>query len=160
MNGFARVVVLLLALGLVFGMGVHYDTQSDQQWRYVDADSVGTDYDQYVGQQVFFTGTVESVDSASNTGTIRVDYTGGSFELTVQGLDADVRPGGVVQAVGTLQPGYTLDAQTVRVVNPASSSLLFKYGVSLVGAALVTVLFLRHWRIDLRTLSFEVRSDG
>jgi len=159
-NGFARAVALLLALGLVFGMGVHYDTQQEQQWPYPGTESVGTEYDQYVGQQAFLWGTVESVDAASNTGTIAVDYTGGSFELTVQHFDADVRPGGVVQVVGTLQSGHRLDAQTVRVVNPAGSSLLFKYGVSLVGAALVTVLFLRYWRIDLRTLSFEVRSDG
>jgi len=46
---------------------------------------------------------------------------------------------------------------TVRVVNPAGSSEAYKYAVSAVGAVLVLALFFKYWRVDHRTLTFEVR---
>jgi hypothetical protein len=46
------------------------------------------------------------------------------------------------------------------VVNPSGSSLVYKYGTSLVGAALVLVVFFRYWRVDWGSLSLEVREDG
>lgn len=155
-----RALVVVLALGLVFGMGVHYDSQYTQQWPYPSTDAIEAADDEHVGQTVFVFGTVEQVDETANSAQILVGSSDGTFGLTVVGFDAAVRPGGVVQVVGRLEPDATIDARAVRVVNPAGSSTLYKYGVSLVGAALVTVLVLRHWRIDVRTLSFEVRRDG
>lgn len=160
MNAPARALLILVAIGLVVGMGIHYETQSEQHWPYPTGDDLAADYDQQVGQEIFIFGAVTSIDRAADRGTIRVQYDGGQLGMTVRGFDADVRPGGTVQVVGTIEPDHTIDASTIRVVNPAGSSLLFKYGVSLVGALLVTVLFLRDWRIDLRRLAFEVRDDG
>jgi len=50
-----------------------------------------------------------------------------------------------------------VDAETVRVVNPAGASETYKYAVSAVGALLVVALFFRYWRVDIETLTFEVR---
>lgn len=160
MNTRARALLLVIAITLVFGMGVHYDTQFEEQWPYPSSDNLATEYAQHVGTTLFVSGTVESVDPATSTAQIVIEHSEGSFLLTVREFDAQVQPGGVVQLRGTLAADRVIVADTVRVVNPAGSSLLFKYGVSLVGAALVTALFFRYWRIDLRELSFEARSDG
>jgi preprotein translocase subunit SecF len=72
-------------------------------------------------------------------------------------VERSVQPGGAVQVYGTVEPDRHLAADRVVVVNPAGSSMLFKYGVSLVGALLVVVLFFRHWRFDTDGVGFEVR---
>jgi len=159
-NRSARVLVIVLAVGLLLGMGVHFDTQYDDRWPYPTTDAIEADDGALVGQEVFVSGVVDRVDRAADTGRILVSTADGPFEMTVQNFDAPVQQGGAVQVVGRLDSDHTIDARTVRVVNPSGSSTLFKYGVSLVGAALVTALVLRHWRIDPRTLSFEVRRDG
>jgi hypothetical protein len=80
--------------------------------------------------------------------------------LTVREFDANVEPGGVVQVLGRLEPGRAMTPDAVAVVNPSGSSLVYKYSTSLVGAALVLVVLFRHWRVDWRSLSLEVREDG
>lgn len=156
----SRLVAVAVVLVLLGGMGVHYDTTYETEWPYPTTDAIAADYDRHVGQQVFLTGTVRRVDEGADRGEIEVRHTRGSMALTVDSFDVRVQPGGAVQVYGTVRPDHVLAADTVEVVNPAGSSKLYKYGVSLVGAALVVVLFLGHWRIDLRRRSFEVRSDG
>lgn len=153
-----RAVLVVLVLGLVLGMGVHYDSQYSSQWPYPDHDALATEYDQHVGSDALVFGTVRSVDDG--TARIEVDHTDGTVEMTVDDFEAAVRPGGVVQVYGTLERDRTITAGNVVVVNPAGSSTLFKYAVSLVGAALVTVLFFREWHVDVDELAFEVRDDG
>ena len=153
-----RALLVALAVVLVLGAGVHYDSQYGSQWPYPDHDALATEYDQHVGSDALVFGTVQSADDG--TARIEVYHTGGSFEMTVEKFDATVQPGGVVQVYGTLERDRTITASNVVVVNPAGSSTLFKYGVSLVGAALVTVLFFREWRVDVTELAFEVRDDG
>lgn len=160
MNRSVRVLVIVLAVGLLLGMGVHFDTQYADRWPYPTTDAIQADDGDLVDQTVFVSGTVDHVDPAADTARLRVSSSDGPFEMTVRGFDATVQQGGAVQVVGRLDADHTIDARVVRVVNPSGASLLFKYGVSLVGAALVTVLVLRHWRLDPRTLSFEVRRDG
>ena len=160
MNTRTRALLVALALALVLGMGVHHASQYGSQWPYPDHDALATEYDQHLGSDTLVFGTVQSVDDGSDTARIGVDHSDGTFEMTVTDFDAEVRPSGVVQVYGPLGPDRTITADGVVVVNPAGSSLLFKYGVSVVGAALVTVLFFREWRVDVDELAFEVRDDG
>jgi hypothetical protein len=157
-NGLNRLLAAVVLVALLLPMGVHYSTSAGEHWPYPSGDDIQANNEQYVGQETFLFGTV--LETRSDTGVIRVETDIGSFNATVRGFDADAQQGGVVQVVGTVRPNYVIDASNVRVVNPAGASKLYKYVVSLVGAALVVVAFFRHWRVNLAELSFEVRSDG
>lgn len=141
-----RVAVVGVMIVCVAGMGVHYDATFDDQWPYPTDDDLATDYDAHVGQEVFLFGTVVSVDDG--TARVRVDADTGTYTLRVRSFDAAVEPGGVVQLLGTVRPDDVLVADRVAVVNASSGSRLYKYGVSVVGAALVVVPFFRRWRVD------------
>jgi len=157
-NPWTRLLLAVVLVGVVVGMGVHYDTAEDERWPYPTADDVGAEYDRHVGDRAFLFGTVESV--SGDTARLTVEYERGSFPLTVRGFEADVDPGGTVQVLGRLEPGERMDAERVVVVNPAGSTLLYKYSTSLVGAALVLVAFFRYWAVDWGSLSLEARGDG
>lgn len=151
---FALIGLLVLATA---GLGVYADATGDDRWPYPTADALGSGYDDHTGEQALLFGTVESVDA--DTAQIRVEYDEGSFQMTVQNFDASVQSGGTVQVYGTLAPDRTIDAERVAVVNPAGSSLLFKYGISVVAVILFLLVFFRYWRIDWGTYSLEAR-DG
>ncbi|SDF42567.1 hypothetical protein [Halorientalis regularis] len=148
--------IVLVGL-LVLGMGVHYDANYETNWPYPTGDALETDYESHVGDRTFLFGTVRAVDRENATVEILVETEQGELPLTVGGVERSVQPGGAVQVYGTVEPDRHLAADRVVVVNPAGSSLLFKYGVSLVGALLVVVLFFRHWRFDTDGVGFEVR---
>lgn len=151
---FALVALLLLATA---GLGVAADATYEDRWPYPTADTLGTEYADHTGERTLLFGTVESVENG--TAQIEVEYDEGTFEMTVRNFDASVQPGGTVQVYGTLRPGQSIEAENVAVVNPAGSSLLFKYGISLVAVVLFLLLFLRYWRIDWQRYSLEAR-DG
>jgi hypothetical protein len=153
-----RVLLAAVLVGLVFAMGVHYDSAEDEHWPYPDADRLAAEYDRYVGERALLFGTVESV--SSGTARLSVESATGSFPLTVREFDATVEPGGTVQVLGRLGPGRTMTAEAVAVVNPSGSALVYKYGTSLVGAALVLAVVFRYWRVDWNSLSLEAREDG
>jgi len=159
-NARTRALVTLLALGLVFAMGVHYDTQIDQRSPYPDTSQLASDYDDYVGSEVYINAVVESVDPGGDTIRIEIEHETDSIAVTVENVDVEVQSGSTVHIYGTLEPDRVIAAENVVVVNPSPSALYYKYGVSVVGALLVVVSVLRHWRIDVRELAFEVRSDG
>jgi hypothetical protein len=152
-----RFLVVGLLLLATAGLGVAADATGEQRWPYPSTDSLGTDYDEHTGETTLLFGTVESVDDG--TARILVEYDEGTFEMTVHNFDASVQPGGAVQVYGTLKPNRTIDAGQVVVVNPAGSSLLFKYGISVVAVVFFLLLFFRYWRIDWQRYSLEAR-DG
>jgi preprotein translocase subunit SecF len=151
---FALVALLLVATA---GLGVAADATYESRWPYPTADTLGADYDEHTGETTLLFGTVESVENG--TAQIEIEYEGGTFEMTVQNFDASVQPGGAVQVYGTLGPDRTIDAEHIVVVNPAGSSLLFKYGISAVAVVLFLIVFFRYWRIDWQSYSLEAR-DG
>lgn len=150
----------MLLLGAVFGLCLHYPAVDENHGRYPEREALVTDFDSHVGAETLVFGTVRSVDSDAERLTIEVVSPAGATELTVRGTTATVDPGGVVQVYGTLEPGRTIDAQNVVVVNSTGGSETYKYAVSAVGAALVVVAFFRHWRVDVDSLSLEVRGGG
>ena len=152
-----RLLGIAVCLLLVAGMGVHFDAVDDDHWPYANATALDANYGDHVGERTFLFGTVQETDRANETVAILVETEQGQLPLTVSGVDESVNPGGVIQVYGTVRPGGRLAAENVVVVNPAGSSKLFKYAVSLVGVLLVVALFFRHWQIDVGELGFEVK---
>jgi len=150
-------VATTVAMVATLGLGVYADATEEERWPYPTSDQLATDYDAHAGDQALVFGTVE--ERTGDTARIEVEYDTGTFQLTVRNFDATVQPGGTVQVYGTLERDRTMTAERVVVVNPAGSSVLFKYAVSLVAAVLFLVVFFRYWRLDWQTLTVEER-DG
>jgi hypothetical protein len=142
-----RILIALLLLVGVLGMGVHYAIELETQQPYPDSTDLKTSPAEYTGTRVFVFGTVEEMNREKNTGRLRIETDDGPFtaEVTRFHPQRPVQPGGIVQVFGTFRGAYRIDADTVRVVNPAGSSDSYKYVVSAVGAILVMVLFFRYW---------------
>jgi len=160
MESLARVAAAGLLLVALLGLCVHYGAVADERGPYPTTDEIDENYGAYVGEDVLLFGDVLSVDGAADRATVRVDTSTAPFEMTVTRFSEQVQPGGVVQVYGTLRTDRTIDARNVAVVNPAGSSDAYKYAVSVVGAALVLVLFSREWRVEPDALAFEVRDGG
>lgn len=148
--------IVLCGLALL-GMCVHYAAAYDDRWPYPDGADLDANYENHVGERTFLFGTVQETDRANETAEILVETERGQLPLTVSGVDQAVESGGTIQVYGTVRPDRGLAAETVVVVNPAGTSKLFKYAVSLVGVLLVVVLFFRHWRVDTDKLGFRVK---
>jgi hypothetical protein len=162
-------------VAVLLGLFVHYGASADAHKRYPGNEAIATAYDDHVDETVQIGGVVRSPtvngfdgesDTANGSGeanaTMTVVLRGWeSFgTLTVRGADRTVARGGTVQVIGTLETDRTITAERVLPVNPNSWSEPYKYAVSVVGAALILVVFFREWRIDTGGLAFEVREDG
>lgn len=149
----------MLVAALV-GLCVYYGATWAANWPYPTTEDLVTDAGSYVGGAVLVTGPVSAVDAVNGTMTVVPSGSYPSFEMTVTGVERAVEPGGTVHVFGTLRPDGTVSADRVLVVNATFAAELYKYGVSVVGAALVLVVFFRRWRLDREALAFEVRADG
>lgn len=155
-----RVGCVLALLGVVVGMGVHYDVASERHSPYPDGEDLRSNYDAHLDEETRLFGTVTERDDAAGTMTIEVETDTGWIALNVTDAGTTTRPSGVVQVYGAVRPGRTIDASNVVVVNPSGSSATYKYVTSAIGALLVLVAFFRHWRFDPDDLAFEVSDDG
>ncbi|ERG93049.1 MAG: hypothetical protein J07HQW1_03102 [Haloquadratum walsbyi J07HQW1] len=155
----ARIVIPLVIIGGILSLGIHYETQEDNHDPYPDPDSIKASPEEYVDRQVFVFGTVEGVGEEQNTATIRIETDEGPFTAEVNRFSTQrgVQSGGVVQVYGTFQGEYLIQADNIRVVNPAGSSTIYKYVTSGVAAILIMILFFRYWSLNLQTLGFEVK---
>ena len=147
----------LLAISL-FGVGVHYEAVEDDHDPYPDEEQLREAYEEYVGERALLFGTVESIGDSRFVMTVQSDA--GSFEMAVPENDIAVDPGGVVQVYGILDPDRTVDPVRIVVVTESGDAGLYKYGVSAVGALVVALLFVRHWRLGTDAWTLEVREDG
>jgi hypothetical protein len=154
-----RLLGVFACLGIVVGMGVYYSTAEADHWPYPGTDDLAVDYDEYVGEETFISGSVRTHDDAG-TMLLKVNSDYGPFEMVVTGAEETTVPGGIVQVYGTLRPNRTITASNVVVVNESAGSEWYKYAVSVVGAVLVLVAFFRRWRFAAEALGFEVRTDG
>jgi hypothetical protein len=160
MTKWARLALLVLLLTGVLGLIVYYDVTEDAHEPYPSPSEIGAEYDQYVGEKVLLWGTVQSTAPSTSEARISVMTATGPMTMTVEGFDAEVSPGGSVQVYGQLKPEQRVTATNIVVVNPAGSSTTYKYVSSALGALLVLIQFFRHWRVDIKSLAFEVRADG
>lgn len=133
-------------LSMAVASGVHYDAVYEQKWPYPTDDELSSNYKQYIGEQVLIFGDVESIDRTAHQATIEVEADAGSFTLTVEGIDADVEPGGVVQVYGTVRSGHTIAASNIVVVEASSGTRLYTFAASGFGAVLALAAFFRYWR--------------
>jgi hypothetical protein len=153
-------VRVVIAFGLCLTLGglfVHAEITEDQRSPYPDAEDLSSEYDSYVGQEVMIFGTVTEANEGGME--MRAEADGTSITLQVTGTEAAVEPGGVVQVYGTLEPGQTIAAERVEVVNSSRWAELYKYGASAVGALGFLLLFFRYWRLNRDTWTLEAR-DG
>lgn len=158
MRLWVRLALAAALVALLCGSFVHYDIAEDRTDPYPETERLVTDYDAHVGERTLLFGTVQSV--TDGTLVIDVDSDAGTVTMTVPDADADVRPGGVVQVYGTLEPDRTIRPERTVVVNGDGGAELYKYAVSAVGALAVVGLFGRHWRLDTEAWALEVREDG
>lgn len=153
-----RVVIAVVLVVALVGLGVIHDVTGESRWPYPSTDDIREQPEQYVGEEMVISGPVTGINGS--TVTVRVKYTGGTYPLTVTGVDTTVQPGGNLQVYGTVQPGPRIDAQRAYVVNQAGSSRIYKYVVSLLGVAVFLLQFFRHWRVNPTEWTLEARSDG
>jgi hypothetical protein len=155
----ARIVISVLLIGGVASLGIHYDVQEDSYDPYPDTENLKIAPEEYIDRQVFVFGTVEELSEEQNTATIRIETDNGPFTADIERFSTQrgVQSGGVVQVYGTFQGEYLIQADNVRVVNPAGSSNIYKYAVSIVAVVLIMILFFRYWSLNLQTLGFEVK---
>jgi hypothetical protein len=149
--------LVLVFLCALVGMGVHYEANATNHWSYPTGDDFENAYAEQVGEQALVYGTV--TQSRPDESTLVIESSSGADvkEFVVGGVDVGVQPGGVVQVYGTVRPEQKIAGESVVVVNRSGDSLAYKYGVSLVGAILLVVLFFRCWRVNWAEFAFEVR---
>ncbi|ERG95234.1 hypothetical protein [Haloquadratum walsbyi] len=155
----ARIIIPLILIGGVVSLGVHYDLQEDNHDPYPDSTDLKISPGEYVDRQVFVFGIVEELSEEQNAARIRIETDEGPFtaEITRFSTQNSVQSGGTVQVYGVFEGEYLIQADNVRVVNPAGSSKVYKYVASVVAAVLVMILFFRYWRLNIQTLGFKLR---
>lgn len=154
-----RILLACLLVTALFGLSVHYDAREAAHSPYPTVEELRTDYDSHVGERAFLGNEVVAADPDNGTMTVVPSRSYPSFTMRVEGAARTVPPGGNVQVYGRLAPGRTVVADRVVAVNASRSAELYKYATSVLGAVLVLVAFFARWRVDRRTVAFEVR-DG
>ena len=156
---FAVAAVLLAAL---VGLCVHHGATYDERWPHPTGDQLREEYDAFVGERVLLFGTVRAVDSESGTVTIRITDSADAVaaELSVDGVDGQVAPGGTVQVYGTLEADRTMTADRTVVVNRDATAARYKLAASVAGGLLAVGYFLRYWRPSVRRVGFEPRAGS
>lgn len=148
-----RVVLFGVLTVSLFAMFVHYGAIADGEGHdrtQVSQRQLQT-YEQHLGEQIFFWGTVVTVD----TDSFAVRSAG--EELTVAGHAADVEPGDTVQVFGTTKAERTIRAE--RVVVSESTNVRYLYVISALGFLIALGAFLRDWEVQWHSLRVAPRED-
>lgn len=152
----SRLLGLAVLLCVLFGLLVVAGTLAPDPSmnRYPDHDDLGEDYDAYEGERVEVSGTVVAVDPV----VVEHRYdTDGALTLTIENVDEPVEPGQELRVFGTARPGGTIDAEETVVVSRWET--YYAWVVSFVAGLWVLTRFLRDWRFDPSTSSFEPREE-
>jgi hypothetical protein len=116
------------------------------------------DPDSWDGERVLLFGEVQERTADGFVMTVEDNSETVVRTVTVQGTDAAVEAGGVVQVYGRLsERGTRQQAESVVVVNGTPGDSQYKLLTSLLGGLLAAGLFLRYWSIDWRALQFVSR---
>lgn len=155
-----RVAVGILLLVGVIGLGIHYGSTYDAKWPHPTGDQLAADYDTYADKEVLLIGEVTAVSPADETLTIEItdDADEVAAAITVHDTTAPAKPGGTIQAYGTLHADKTMTPTSVAVVNRDSGDAQYKLAVSVVGILVAVGYFLTHWRPNFGRLTFEPRT--
>ena len=148
-----RWVGVALAVLALAGMVTHYPRVADDHAPYTQDAELAEDYDAHLGEETYFWAGVTAVESDR----IRVDNYAIDVWVHVEDPPAGLEPGDTVQVAGTVRPDRRIDAS--RVVASPRVNRLYMFAVSGLAALLVAGLTLRHWRVDLRTLTVRPRGN-
>ncbi|WP_336343396.1 hypothetical protein [Halalkalicoccus ordinarius] len=143
-------VLLCVLFGLLVGAGTLAPDPSMN--RYPDHGALDGNYDAYEGDRVEVSGTVVAVDPVVVEHRDDID---GALTLTIENVDEPVEPGQELRVFGTARPGGTIDAEETVVVSRWET--YYAWIVSFVAGLWVLGRFLRDWRFDPSTSSFEPR---
>lgn len=143
---------------LALGLCIHFGATYDQNWPHPTGDQLGENPDGWDGERVLLFGEVQEQAASGFVMTVEDDSGTVVRTVTVQGTDATVEVGGVVQVYGRLsERGTVQQAESVVVVNETPADSQYKLLTSLLGGLLAAGLFLRYWDIDWRALRFLAR---
>jgi len=156
-----RVLGLGVLLLLLTGVCVQY--AAADHWSYPSTDDIASEPEAHDGETVLLFGVVRAVDETSAEIVVFAG-TDPKLELTVVDAPAtvtgNVEVGGSVQIYGTLREGSSVVVADGVVVDFRHAiDRFYAYGTSILGGILAALYFLRHWRVDVRTLRFRPRGD-
>jgi|APHM01.1.fsa_nt_gi hypothetical protein len=152
-----RWVGIALAVLALAGMVTHYPQVADDHTPYTQDAELAEDYDAHLGDETYFWAEVTAVESDR----IRVDNYAIDVWVYTDDPPPGLSPGDIVQVAGTVRSDHRIDAS--RVVASPRANRRYMFAVSGLAALLVAGLTLRHWRVDLRTLTVRPRrgrTDG
>ena len=155
-----RLAVIVIAGLLTFGLGVHHGATFDTNWPHPTGDQLADDIDGWDGEDVLLIGEVTMVIPEEEAIVIEIDDSHDQIVavVEVEGVAPDIEEGGVIQVYGELdEEASVLAADAVVVVNRGPSDEHYKLGMSILGVLVAIGLFLRHWRIEWRSLRFVHR---
>jgi hypothetical protein len=148
-NRLSIALVFLFALAaLVVGFGVQFNGSD----AYPSPSAIDDEYAAYVGDRTHL--WTEAV--GAENGTLLVETDGLSLRVSAPS-PAAVEPGDRVQLYGTIAPDHRFETANYHV--QSGDSIVYMYGVSVLGSILAAGLFLRRWRIDVEGRQFVPRGD-
>lgn len=158
MRPWQRGLVVVVLLGIAFGLTVHHAATYDENWPHPTGDQLAEEPDGWDGEAVVL---IEEVEAVSDDAVV-VEVEDSDDELvtvvTAYGVDAEVEEGGTVQLYGELDDEASLMAvEETVVVNEDPFDQIYKLAMSVLGLVLAAGLFLYYWRIDWRRLRFVER---
>lgn len=152
-----RLLAIGFAVLLLAGLCVHYGATYEDNWPHPTADELTEQGATFDGERVLLIGVVTDVRDGELTMMLETSA-GDPVPIEVRHAEAAVDVGGVIQVYGVLDDGGTTQyADRIVVVNEDSTDRAYKLGVSALAGIVTAGLFLYYWRINVRTLRFEVR---
>lgn len=161
MDARRRGLVVGTLLLLTGGLCVQF--AAADHWSYPTVDALDTEPDAHDGERVLLFATVQSVDRGRNELVVTPDGDE-RVELTVTNvppgvLDGVEAEGAVVQVYGTFEAPERVAADRVVADVRHAGDRRYVYATSVVGGLSAAAYFVRHWRVDTRTLRFRPRRD-
>lgn len=145
-------ILLLLIVGfLVWGGTMTPDPSLNN---FPGGNEVGPNPERYVGDRVTLDGSVVSTDPVVIEVTYDLDAT---RRVTLHQFDESVEPGQRVTAFGFLTDRSTLTVE--RGLVQSSWERYVMYGISALAGLWVLTRLLRHWHLDVSTLTVRPRGD-
>lgn len=155
----ARVVVLILLLGALFGLMVwHGSLEPDPSvWALPGAEELGHDYDRYHGKRVAVWGRVVETDPV----VIAAHYDGTqAIRLRIVGLEepAAVTEGSRLNVYGVVEPDRTVRA--LNAVRIPAWGVWYTYSISFLAGLWVLGRIVRHWQVDIADWTLHRRPEA
>lgn len=145
-----RLLAMAVLFVLLSSMLVHYDLAWQERSPYPATGEVQAQYEDHLGERTFHWFVVREVHDQ------RVVIESDPLVLTIE-KDLAVEEGELIQVYGVLRPEHRFEP--IRVVDRDPRSRLYLLGISVFGAVLTLLGFVRSWQFDPEGLVFQRRGD-